>query len=302
MMSRRLAEARLVIAWALSCQPPLHAQTVVAATNPEIQNVNCFPRSLHEHQPSREVTIAELMFEGDLRTPVSNQNEIATFLEQRTYRGKPNEVISEITERVKEAWQNQGYGKVQVRADAQVLTSSPVSEQITVTVHVQEGQQYRLKEIGFENYRAITSLEAFRSLFPIKDGDVFDGSAIGKGQDNLIFTYRQYGYINSTTVPMTEYDEEGRTASVLIHIDEGKQFFVSAISVRGVGDDLLKDSLLQPGDVYNQRLANLFIQDHAPSSLADESPESRIHLQRNERLSTVAITYDLRDCPDREQH
>ena len=297
-MSCRLAQAGFVIAWALSCQSSLHAQTAVAATNPEPQNVDCSPSSLHEHQSGPEITIAELMFEGDLRMPVSNQNEIATSFEQRTYRGKRDGLISEVTDRVKKAWQTQGYGKAQVRADAQVLTSSPVSEQIRVTVHVEEGQQYRLKEIGFKNYRAITNQEAFRSLFPINDGDVFDSSAIVKGQDNLIFTYGQYGYINSTTVARTEYDEEGRTVSVLIHIDEGKQFFVSAISVRGVGDDLLKDSLLQPGDVYNQRLANLFIQEHTPSSQADESPQSRIHLQRNERLSTVAITYDLRDCPD----
>jgi outer membrane protein assembly factor BamA len=297
-MSYQLRQAGFVIAWALSCQTPLHAQTVTAATNPEIQNLKCFASSFDEHQSGPEVTIAELMFEGDLRMPVSSQNEIATSFEQRTYRGKTDELIREVTERVKGVWQNQGYGKVQVRADAQVLTGSPVSEQIRVTVHVEEGQQYRLKEISFENNRAIPNPSIMRSLFPINDGDIFDRSAIVKGQDNMIWMYRQYGYIDSTTAPRTEYDEEARTVSVLIHIDEGKQFYVSAIRLRGAGDDVLEDSLLQPGDVYNQRLANLFIQEHSPSSPAEGSPESRVHLQPNPRLSTVAITYDLRPCPD----
>jgi len=295
-------QAGLVLACVLSCYPAIHAQAVVPGRDPEIQEVrDCFPFSSSEHQPGPEVTIAELIFEGDLRMPISDQDEIATSLKQRTYQGEPDAVVSELTERVRQAWLNRGYFKVEVHADAHLLTGSPVSEQIAVTVHLEEGQQYRLGEIRFKNNRALSNVEALRSLFPIKDGDVLDRDAIGKGLENLNSAYGQYGYINFTNVPETQFNEERQTISIDMDIDEGKQFFVSSISILGLDDHLLKDSLLQPGDVYNQRLALLFIKKYTPSSLTDVSPESRIHRQLDERGATVALTYDFRDCPDQEE-
>jgi hypothetical protein len=67
--------------------------------------------------------------------------------------------------------------------------------------------------------------------------------------------------------------------------------------ILGLDDHVLHDSLLQPGDIYNQRFVNLFFQQHAPQSVSHLSPDSRIDLQLDERAATVAITFDFRDCP-----
>ena len=217
------------------------------------------------------------------------------------YRGGPQAAASEVAERVRQSWQDRGYFKVTARADAHLLTSSPVNGQIAVAVHIEEGQQYRLEEIRFKNNRAITNVQALRSLFPINDGDVFDRAAIAKGLENLRFAYGEFGYVNLTSVPNTRFNEKQQTISLDIDMDEGKQFYVSAISLLGLDNHLLEDSPLQPGNIYNQRLARLFIQEHAPSSLADALPDSRIHLQLNEQTGTLAITFDFRDCPEQAQ-
>jgi len=296
-MRCRLAQLVLAIAYVLSCQQPTRAQ-VLPAANPEAQNVKvCAPASVQRHPSGPEVTIVELNFEGDLRMPTTDQDQIATSLKQRTYSGDHDGATSEVLERVRRAWQDRGYFKVQVRGDARMLTSNLASERIAVTVHVDEGQQYRLGEITFRNNRAITNVQALRDLFPLQDGDVFDRAAVSKGLDNLRLAYGELGYINFTSVPDTQFNEERQTISLDVDTDEGKQFYVSSVNVLGAPEHVLKDLLLKPGDIYNKRLVNLFFQEQAPAPPTDASPDSRIHLQLDERAATVAITFDFRHCP-----
>ena len=245
--------------------------------------------------------MTQLTFEGDLRMSLSDQDGIAASLKQETYWGKPDAAASEVEERVRRSWQDRGYFKVRAHADAHVLSYGSGSDQIAVAVHIEEGQRYRLEEIRFRNNRAITNVDALRSLFAINDGDVFDRAAIAKGLENLRFAYGELGYVNFTSVPDTRFNEEQQTISLDVDMDEGKQFYVSGISLLGLDNHLPEDSPLQPGNIYNQRLAGLFIQEHAPSSLADASPDSRIHLQLDERAGTLTITFDFRDCPDQAQ-
>ncbi len=296
-MRCRLAQLVLAIAYVLSCQQPTRAR-VLPAANPEAQNVKvCAPASVQRHPSGPEVTIVELNFEGDHRMPTTDQDQIATSLKQRMYSGGHDGATSEVEERVRRAWQDRGYFKVQVRGDARVLTSNPASERIAVTVYVDEGQQYRLEEIRFQNNRAISNVDALRKLFPLKDGDIFSREKIAKGLDNLRFAYRQLGYINFTSVPHTQFNEERHTVSLDVDTDEGKQFHVSSINVLGLNDDVLEDFLLKPGDIYNERLAHLSFEKHATSSLTDASFNSRVHLQLDERAATVAITFDFPNCP-----
>jgi outer membrane protein insertion porin family len=232
--------------------------------------------------------------------PAADQDQISIALKQRTYSGEPDEVTSDVLERVRRAWQDHGYSKVEVNGDAKVLTSSPASQRISVTVQVDEGQQYRLRDIRFNNNKAITSGHALRSLFPLNDGDVLDRAAISKGLENLRFAYLQLGFLNFTSIPNTQMDEDTPMISLVIDVDEGKKFYVSGVSALGLSDDVLKDSLVKRGDAYNQRLVDLFLQEHLPPSSNDASPDSRVHLRLDERAGTVAVTFDFLACPSRE--
>jgi outer membrane protein insertion porin family len=198
---------------------------------------------------------------------------------------------------VRRAWQNRGFFEVQVRGGAKLLTSSAASERISVAVQVDEGQQFLLGNITFKNNRGISSVDALRNLFPLKDGDIFSREKIAKGLDNLRFAYRQLGYINSTSVPETRINEESRTISLDVYIDEGKQFYISSINVIGHDADVLHDLLLKPGDIYDQRLVDLFLQRYADFLPTDASPDASTHLRLDEQQATVAIAFDFRRCP-----
>lgn len=266
----------------------------------ESQDPVICPASSSDRNVGSVVTIAELNFEGDLRMPSADRDQISTSLKQRTYLGTSDGVASEISERVKAAWHSAGYFKAQVYADARVLTSGPNNERVAVTVHVDEGQQYRLEEIRFRNNKVITNVEALRNLFPLKDGDLFDSTSIGRGLKDLRRAYGEYGYAGTTAVPDIHVNEERQTIALDIDINEGKCFFVSRIDIAGLDEPgfqkVVKDITIRPGDIYNQRLVELFLQYSVSVLPHNASLEPRFNLQLNEEAGTVAIRYDFRRC------
>ncbi len=64
---------------------------------------------------------------------------------------------------------------------------------VDITLPVEEGVQYRLKEITFTGNKAITNTAALRAQFKIKDGDIFDTEAVRKGIENLRKAYAHAG-------------------------------------------------------------------------------------------------------------
>jgi outer membrane protein insertion porin family len=182
------------------------------------------------------VTIADLYFEGDLGMPPADVEQVASALKQQTYSAEPDEVVDEVLERARLAWQGHGYFKVQVHGARKILTSGPANERVAVTVQVEAGQQYRLEDIRFDNNKEVANVKALRSLFPIKDGGIFDRSAISNGVDNLRLAYGQLGHLNFTFIPNAQVNEERQTISLLVEIDEGKKFFVSSLNTLGLVD------------------------------------------------------------------
>ncbi len=243
------------------------------------------------------MTIADLYFEGELGMPPADVEQIASALRQQTYSGEPDEVVDEVLERARRAWQDHGYFKVQVHGARKMLTSSPGNERVAITVQVEAGQQYRLEDIQFNNNKEVTSVKALRSLFPLKDGEIFDRSAISKGLDNLRFAYGQLGHLNFTSIPNAQVNEERQTISLIVDVDEGKKFFITSLKTVGLDDANLNDSLLKPGNIYDKRLVDLLFEKYKPSSLQAASADSRISEQIDEKAGTVAITFDFRPCP-----
>jgi outer membrane protein insertion porin family len=241
-----------------------------------------------------EISIASVSFSGFLQMPVSEQDNVAASVKRQTYAGSVEQAKDEANERVRVQWLNRGYFKVQVNSDAHVLGSTSDSERIALSVHVDEGQQYRLRRITFTNNKAVSNLKALRSLFPIKDGDIFGREAIVKGLEHLRRAYGQLGYINFTSVPQTTFNDDNQTISLEVDVDEGKQFSVSSIGIIGVPSGVLKDLALKPGQIYNARLVEAFLQKHFPG--ADVNDPHVVQTMPDEGAGMVALTLDLRSC------
>ncbi len=176
--------------------------------------------------------------------------------------------LEEDTERVRQAYRDKGYAdaaveqpKTQIRDQGGLnwLTFRPnKGKRIDIQMTIEEGGRYRLGAITFTGNKQITNLKALRATFPIKDGDWFNATEVGKGLDNLKKAYGSLGYINFGAIPKLTTDDQKKTVSMNIDIDEGKQFFVSRIEFQGntiTRDRVIRRELmLDEGSVYNSQL------------------------------------------------
>ncbi len=231
-----------------------------------------------------KVKVGKIKFEGNkaiksrvLRAAMKNLKPIgiphSIFLENIFAKTYDATKLEEDTERVRAEYQNRGYFKAAVSDPKteihdtghkgfhiRVLQAGP-GKAVDITMPIEEGDKYRLGKITFKNNKAISNTAALRSLFPLKDGDVFSREKIAKGIEALRKAYGEYGYINYTGVPSTTFDDEKKLANLEIDIDEGKQFYVRRIEFVGnttTRDKVIRRELaLEEGGVYNSRLWEL---------------------------------------------
>ncbi len=175
--------------------------------------------------------------------------------------------LEEDTERVRQAYRDKGYAnaaveqpKTQIRDEGGLnwFTFKPrKGKRIDIQMTIEEGGRYRLGSITFTGNKQITNLKALRATFPIKDGDWFSATLVGKGLDNLKKAYGSLGYINFGAIPKLSYDDQKKTVSMNIDIDEGKQFIVSRIEFQGntiTRDRVIRrELLLDEGSVYDSQ-------------------------------------------------
>ncbi len=231
-----------------------------------------------------KVKVGKIKFEGNkniktriLRSAMKNLRPVgiphSIFLENIFARTYDATKLDEDTERVRAEYQNRGYfhvivndPKTEIRDTGHkgphiwLLQSGP-GKAVDITMPVEEGEKYRLGKITFKGNTHLPNSAALRTLFPIKDGDVFSREKIAKGLENLRKAYGEYGFINYTPLPNTSFDEDKKLVNVEIDIDEGKQFYVRRIEFVGnttTRDKVIRRELaLEEGGVYNSRLWEL---------------------------------------------
>ena len=269
-----------------------------------------------------KVKVGKITFEGnkaiksrELRSAMKNLKPIGVphsiFLENLFARTYDSTKLSEDAERVRYYYQTKGYFKALV-ADPKTqihdtsgirwywpFKSSP-GKSVDIRLPVEEGARYRLKEITFSGNKAVTNIAGLRSLFKIKDGEIFDTEAVRKGLEGLRKAYAALGYINFTPVPNTEADDEKKLISLRIDVDEGKQFFVRRIEFQGnttTRDKVIRRELaLEEGQVYNGNLWELsLLRLNQLQYFEVLKPEQDSEIKQNVQDSTVDITLKVRE-------
>jgi outer membrane protein insertion porin family len=228
-----------------------------------------------------KVKVGKIRFRGNkhvndraLRASMKNLKPIgiphSIFLESIFAKTYDATKLEEDTERVRAEFQNRGYFKVVVE-DAKTdihdtghtgphipLLQAGPGKVVDITMPIEEGARYHLGTVTFKNNKAITNTVALRSLFPIKDGDIFSREKVAKGLENLRKAYGEAGYINFTSVPETSFDDEKKLVNLIVDVDEGKQFYVRRIEFQGnttTRDKVIRrEVVLEEGQIYNSRL------------------------------------------------
>ncbi len=270
-----------------------------------------------------KIKVGHIKFEGNhklkdrtLRYAMRNLRPIgiphSIFLENlfsRTYNASK---LSEDVERVRDAYQQQGYFKAVVHdpktkvrdTGAQgfhipLLMHGP-GKVMDLTIPVEEGERYRLKEINFTGNKAVKNTALLRKLIPMKDGDIFNIELVRKGLKNLRDAYGELGYINFTPVPDTQFDDAKKLISLNIDLDEGKPYFVRRIEFKGnttTRDKVIRRELaIEEGQVYNSKLWELSILRLNQLGYFDQlKPEQDSEVKQNNQEGTVDITLKVKE-------
>ena len=179
--------------------------------------------------------------------------------------------LEEDTERVRQAYSDKGYAnaavetpKTQIRDEGGLnwFTFRPnKGKRIDIAMTIEEGGRYRLGTITFTGNKQIQNVKALRATFPIKDGDWFSATDGGQGTGQPEEGLWEPGLHQLRRHSQDHYDEQKKTVSMNIDIDEGKQFFVSRIEFQGntiTRDKVIRRELmLDEGSVYNSQLVGV---------------------------------------------
>jgi outer membrane protein insertion porin family len=231
-----------------------------------------------------KVKVGKIRFQGNkhinnrtLRAAMKNLRPVgiphSIFLEALFAKTYDATKLNEDVERVRAEFQNRGYFKVLVDDPKTEihdtghtgfhvpLVQRGFGKSVDITMPIEEGDRYRLGTITFKNNKAVADQRALRSLFAIKDGDIFSREKVAKGLENLRKAYGDLGYINFTSVPDTKFDDVKKIVNLEIDVDEGKQFYVRRIEFQGnttTRDKVIRREIaLEEGQQYNSRLWEL---------------------------------------------
>ena len=163
-------------------------------------------------------------------------------------------------------------------------------------------RHYVLESIRFTGNKTLTNAAALRALFPVKDGEPLDLRKVSEGLQQLKKAYGSEGFVAFKDTVHADVDDLHHRVTLRIKCDEGRQFYVDHINMAGLDEETFQKVrttlFVKPGDLYNQGLANLWLEQHSRLTGPNSSIRDRLKLDINERLGTVAMTYDFTPCAD----
>jgi outer membrane protein insertion porin family len=181
------------------------------------------------------------------------------------------------------------------------LKSSKPGKRVDVTMTVQEGDKYFLRNVNFVGMKLFRTPDLIaRSIFHMAPGDVFSTEKMQKGLDDLRKLYGNFGYIDFVPTPDPEIVPGKDQVDLTIDIDEGHQFFVRRIDFQGnttTRDKVIRrEMLIDEGDLYSKQLFDTSILKLNQLGYFEPlKPDDAAEIKRDTRTNTVDLTIKLKE-------
>jgi outer membrane protein insertion porin family len=219
---------------------------------------------------------------------------------------------------VRGLYQDNGYFRVIVAPNGPVLENVDVPHKggplpglkphvgkaVNITIKIEEGEQYHmgtLKIVSSDPDKALSlKVDPLKSLFPLKDGDIFNVDKLRKALKNYTDAYGQYGFIDFTAEPDFDVDDTTKKINLTLHFDEQKQYYVRRINFSGnttTRDKVIRRELLiDEGQLFNKRYWDISILRLNQLNYFDKiEADKAVELQKNTKDGTVDINLKLKE-------
>lgn len=167
---------------------------------------------------------------------------------------------------------------------------------IVVTVHVEEGESYRLGAVRFQG-GPLEESEMLR-VADLKPGDLFDGSRVRAAAERLQRRLRREGYMRARVEAETHVRDAGYVVDVKFRVEEGPRYAFGKLSIRGL--DLIAEAAvrrmwtLKPGQPFNADYPDHFLARIREEGILENLRKASAELATDDEQHTVHVTLVFR--------
>ena len=175
------------------------------------------------------------------------------------------------------------------------------SIQADVTLNIEEGRQYKLRNITFQGVSLFRTPNAlFQPVFRMGEGDVFGREKLTKGLEEMRKLYSRFGYIDMEPDFEPDFIPDSDKVDLTLTVDEGKQFFIRRIDFAGnttTRDKVIRrEILLDEGDMLNMDLWEYsLLRLNQLGYFEMLKKEDAVDIKRNPNSNTVDITLRVKE-------
>jgi outer membrane protein insertion porin family len=188
---------------------------------------------IREHS---KVQVRQITFVGNEKVPASELKEVMVTKEagllsfisgEGTYR---EEMFQRDLAMIQAAYYDRGF--VNVKVEKPLVTISPDKRDIFVTIHIDEGEQYRIGKLDFSG-DLLVAKERLAELMSSKEGTLFNRSELSRDIQKITDVYYDEGYAYANINPLTRVNAESRTIDLTFDVQKGRQVVIERIEVTG---------------------------------------------------------------------
>ncbi len=143
-------------------------------------------------------------------------------------------------ETLRSYYQNRGY--VNFRIDSTQVTISPDRKGIFITVNVDEGKVYTLKDIKLAG-DLVTKPEELFPLIHLRRGEPFSRKKVVESSDRVSQKLADLGYAFANVNSIPEIDNTDNTVAITFFVDPGNRVYVRRVNIRG--NDRSRDTVVR---------------------------------------------------------
>lgn len=173
-----------------------------------------------------------------------------------------------------------------------------------ISCSIEEGDRFRMGKLFIRNQDPTKGLtvraDYLKTIFPLKEGDIFDVDKIRKAIETYTKLYGQVGFIDFTAQPDFDIDHKNKIINLTLIFDEQKQYYVHRINISGnvtTRDKVIRRELLiDEGDLYNNRLWEFSVLRLNQLDFFEPlKPETAATVERNTKNGTVDLDLKVRE-------
>jgi outer membrane protein insertion porin family len=252
---------------------------------------------IYKIREGAKVRIADIRFAGNGHVPAKRlRKEMETkrwwMFSWLTGGGKyKDDEFEDDVSKLLDFYRGQGYLDAEIPPD-RILYDYPKPGRMVVTIHVDEGRQYRIGDITIIGSK-LYSEDMLKLVLRQKSGMIFRPAKLDKDVGTIEDFYGRAGYLDTQVKLVRKPNVATGNIDIEYHIEESDKFYVESVKIEGNTKTkslvVIRELVLSPGDVFDMvrmKASKMRLENTALFEDVNLTPEStNIPGRRNLKIS-----------------